>query len=134
MSVRKPCRNQGCKTSPRCDHSWWLDVMHRGARIRMPVDDFALPRGATAPVTTKQEAEKLWEPKFIAEIVAGRDTHVAPERETATTDGPASVAELLDVYRTRYVEVEPLKSRPTILSRLNVLASALGEVRAQALC
>jgi integrase len=133
MSVRKQCGNKGCKTSPRCDHPWWLDVMHKGARIRMAVDDFALPRGATAPVTTKQEAEKLWEPKFIAEIVAGRDPRVAPERETATTDGPATVAELLNVYRMRYVEVEPLKSRPTILSQLNVLASELGQLPAKAL-
>jgi hypothetical protein len=98
----------------------------------MPVDDFALRRGATAPVTSKQEAERLWEPKFIAEIVAGRDPRVAPERKT-TTGGPATVAELLNLYRTRYVEVEPLKSRPTILSQLNVLASELGRLPAKAL-
>ena len=30
-------------------------------------------RGATAPVTSKQEAEKVWEPKFIAEIASGKD-------------------------------------------------------------
>ena len=98
----------------------------------MPVDDFALPRGATAPVTSKQEAEKLWEPKFIAEIVAGQDPRVAPERET-TSKGPVLVADLLNVYRTRYVKVEPLKSRPTILSQLNVLASELGQLPAKAL-
>jgi integrase len=98
----------------------------------MPVDDFALPRGATAPVTSKQEAEKRWEPKFIAEIVAGKDPRVAPERET-TNERPALVAELLHVYRTRYVEVELLKSRPTILSQLNVLASELGQLPAKAL-
>jgi hypothetical protein len=48
----------------------------------MPVDDFALARGATAPVTSKQEAEKVWEPKFIAEIVSGKDPRVPIERET----------------------------------------------------
>ena len=73
MAVRKPCRSKGCKTSPRCEHPWWLDVMHNRERYRMPVDDFALARGATAPVTSKQEAEKVWEPKFIAEIVSGKD-------------------------------------------------------------
>ena len=44
----------------------------------MPVDAFALTRGATQPVTSKQEAEKTWEPKFIGEIVAGRDPRKPP--------------------------------------------------------
>jgi hypothetical protein len=34
--------------------------------------------GATQPVTSKQEAEKTWEPKFIGEIVAGRDPRKPP--------------------------------------------------------
>src|SRR5687768_7906775 len=90
MAVRKPCRSKGCKTSPRCEHPWWLDVMHNRERYRMPVDDFALARGATAPVTSKQEAEKVWEPKFIAEIVSGKDPRVPIERGTKferTDDG-----------------------------------------------
>jgi hypothetical protein len=37
----------------------------------MPVDAFALVRGATQPVSSKQEAEKVWEPKFIGELVEG---------------------------------------------------------------
>ena len=78
MAVRKPCRSKGCKTSPRCEHPWWLDVMHRGRRYRMPVDDFAFARGATSAVTSKQEAEKAWQPKFIAEIASGKDPRVAP--------------------------------------------------------
>ena len=65
MAVRKPCRSKGCKTSPRCDHPWWLDVIHNGVRYRMPVDNFAFTRGAKASVVSKQEAEKVWEPKFI---------------------------------------------------------------------
>jgi hypothetical protein len=72
MAVRKRCRSSGCKTNPRCDHAWWLDVMHHGKRYRMPLDDFAFPRGATAPITSKQEAEKVWEPKFIAEIASAK--------------------------------------------------------------
>ena len=106
MAVRKPCRSRGCKSSPRCEHPWWLDVMHNRERYRMPVDDFALARGATAPVTSKQEAEKVWQPKFIAEIVSGKDPRVPIERETKF-DRPATVADLLKLYRTRYVEVEP---------------------------
>ena len=103
MAVRKPCRSRGCKSSPRCEHPWWLDVMHNRKRYRMPVDDFALARGATAPITSKQEAEKVWEPKFIAEIVSGKDPRVPIERETKF-ERPTTVADLLKLYRTRYVE------------------------------
>jgi hypothetical protein len=95
MAVRKPCRNKGCKTSPRCDHPWWLDVTHKGVRYRMPVDDFAFARGATAPVSSKQEAEKVWEPKFIAEMASGKAPRVVPDRK-APSDGPATAR-----YRTR---------------------------------
>ncbi len=44
MTVRKKCRSNGCRSSPKCDHPWWFDVMHNGKRYRMPVNDFALPR------------------------------------------------------------------------------------------
>src|SRR5437667_5165832 len=73
MAVRKICKQKGCRASPRCNHPWWFDVMHQGRRWRMPVDDFALARGATAPITSKQNAEHVWEPKFLAEIMAGRE-------------------------------------------------------------
>ena len=69
MAVRKICKQKGCRASPRCEHPWWFDVMYRGKRYRMPVDAFALARGATQPVTSKQEAQKVWEPQFIGEIV-----------------------------------------------------------------
>lgn len=132
MAVRKPCRSKGCKTSPRCEHPWWLDVMHNGVRYRMPVDDFAFARGATTSVTSKQEAEKHWEPKFIAEIAAGKDPRIAPAR-TAKADRSMTVADLLALYRTRYVDVEPLKSRSTIISQLSVLTAELGQLPAKAL-
>ena len=80
MAVRKQCEAKGCKASPWCDHAWWLDVMYQGKRYRMPVDAFALARGAKQPVTSKQEAEKVWEPKFIGEIVSGRDPRKPPPR------------------------------------------------------
>ena len=106
--------------------------MHKGRRWRMPVDDFAFARGATAPVESKQEAENVWEPKFVAEIAAGNDPRVLPERE-AVPDRPKTVADLLKLYRTRYVEVEPLKSRVGMLSQLRVLTAELGELPASAL-
>jgi integrase len=132
MPVRKPCRSKGCKTSPRCEHPWWLDVMHKRRRYRMPVNDFALARGATAPITSKQEAEKAWEPKFIAEIASGKDPRILPEckKPTATL---TTIGDLLKLYRARYVDVEPLKSRPSIVSQINVLTKHLGELPARAL-
>jgi hypothetical protein len=62
MAVRKICKDKGCRASPRCEHPWWFDVMCGGKRWRVRVNDFAIARGATEPVTVKQTAEKLWEP------------------------------------------------------------------------
>ena len=67
---------KGCRASPRCEHPWWFDVMHDGKRWRLRVDDFALARGATEPIASKQTAEHVWEPKFFGEIIAGRDPRV----------------------------------------------------------
>jgi hypothetical protein len=129
MAVRKQCRSKGCKKSPRCGHPWWLDVMNKGHRYRMPVNEFAFARGAKAPVMSKQEAETVWEPKFIAEIAAGNDPRVMPEREEIS-DRPKTVADLLNLYRMRYVNVEPFKSRAGMLSQLRVLTKELGELPA----
>ncbi len=54
MAVRKICRPKGCRGSPRCEHPWWFDVMYAGKRWRMRVDEFALVRGATEPVTSSR--------------------------------------------------------------------------------
>ena len=78
MAVRKICKQKGCRASPRCEHPWWFDVMHDGRRWRMLVDEFAIARGATEPITVKQTAEKVWEPKFLGEIMAGRDPRIPP--------------------------------------------------------
>jgi hypothetical protein len=67
-----------------------------------------LDRGATAPVTSKQEAEKTWEPKFITEIASGKDPRIVPEREK-NPEELATIADLLEPYRARYVDVEPLR-------------------------
>ena len=72
MAVRKICKPKGCRGSPRCSHPWWFDVMCRGKRSRMRVDDFAIARGAKEPIASKQTAERVWEPKFVAEIMTGR--------------------------------------------------------------
>ena len=107
MAVRKICKPKGCRGSPRCEHPWWFDVMYAGKRWRMRVDEFALVRGATEPVTSKQTAERVWEPKFLAEIVAGRDPRVQPVQRRSQPAG-LSVADFLDRYCTNYVEAEGL--------------------------
>jgi integrase len=92
----------------------------------MPVNDFAIPRGATEPVTSKQTAEKVWEPKFLAEIVAGRDPHLSPCKPQR--GGVLTVADFLDQYFTNYVEAEGLKTVDTIRGHIKQLKDGLGEL------
>lgn len=131
MAVRKICKQKGCRASPRCDHPWWFDLMHAGKRWRMRVDDFALARGATEPVTVKQTAEKLWEPRFLAEIVAGRDPTVPPDVPKAAVG--LSVSQFLDLYYTMYIEAEGLRDSATVRSRLKAIKSTLGNLPVAAL-
>ena len=105
--------------------------MHEGKRWRIPVDDFAIPRGATELVTSKQTAEKVWEPKFLAEIVAGRDPRVPPTKPKQ--DGGVTVADFLDQYFTNYVEAEGLKTADTVRGHIKQLKEVLGELPVSAL-
>src|SRR5437667_10871454 len=119
MTVRKICKQKGCRASPRCEHPWWFDVMHGGKRWRMRVDEFGLARGGTEPITSKQTAERVWEPKFVGEIMAGHNPHVQP-----TLAAPAevvTVAKFLDDYYTNYVEAEGLKSSRTVSGQIKAL-------------
>jgi integrase len=131
MAVRKICRQKGCRASPRCHHPWWFDVMHAGKRWRMRVDEFAIARGATEPITSKQTAERVWEPKFLGEIMSGRDPHVPPTPSAPV--GELTVKEFLDRYFTNYVEAEGLKSTKTIGGHLKALKASLGELPVVAL-
>src|SRR3954468_13761317 len=131
MGVRKICKPKGCRASPRCEHPWWFDVMHDGKRWRMAVDDFALVRGATEPVTSKQAAERVWLPKFVAEIVAGGDPR--RERKATAPVKDVTVAEFLDRYYAEYVEAEGLKSTVTIQGQLKALKTSLGDLPVVAL-
>jgi hypothetical protein len=97
----------------------------------MPVNDFAIPRGATEPVTSKQTAEKVWEPKFLAEIVAGRDPHLSPSKPKR--EGVLTVADFFDQYFTNYVEAEGLKTPDTIRGHIKQLTLRLGELPVTAL-
>ena len=115
----------GCRASPRCQHPWYFDVMHNRKRWRMPVDEFAIARGATAPISSKETAVKVWEPKFLAEIVAGRDPRIPPEIPRAAIG--VTVAEFLDTYYENYVEAEGLRDPATIKGRLKAIKAVLGD-------
>ncbi len=126
MAVRKICRQKGCRASPRCKHPWWFDVMHGGRRWRMRVDDFALARGAKEPIREKQAAEKIWEPKFVAEIVSGRDPRTPPG--VARAAAGLTVADFLDRYFEDYVEAEGLRDTDSVKTRLKALRAVLGKL------
>jgi len=131
MAVRKICKKSGCRASPRCEHPWWFDVMHKGRRWRMNVDDFAMARGATERIDAKQTAERVWEPKFLAEIVSGRDPRVPPN--TSKTAVGMTVGGFLDEYFTTYVEAEGLTDPVTIKGRLKAIKATLGDLPVSAL-
>jgi integrase len=124
MAIRKICKQKGCRTSPRCEHPWWFDVMYQGKRWRMRVDEFALARGATEPVTSKQTAERVWEPKFLGDIISGLNPRVPRRTSEAATE--LTVAQFLDCYWTNYVEAEGLRSASTIQGHLKALKASLG--------
>jgi hypothetical protein len=131
MAVRKICKPKGCRASPRCDHPWWFDVMHEGKRWRMRVDEFAIARGAPEPITSKQTSERVWEPKFIGELMAGKDPRVSPS--PPKQEGVLTVATFLDQYFANYVEAEGLKSVDTISGHIKALKASLGELPVSAL-
>jgi hypothetical protein len=64
----------------------------------MRVDEFAIARGAPEPVTSKQAAERVWEPKFLGELMAGRDPHIPPTKSAPV--GGLTLTEFLDRYYT----------------------------------
>jgi hypothetical protein len=113
--------------APRCEHPWWVDVMHDGKRWRMRVDDFALARGAKEPVTVKQTAETLWEPRFLGEIIAGRDPKVPPDVPKPAVG--LTVGDFLDRYFETYIEAEGLRHPVTVKSRLKAIKPCSGVCR-----
>ena len=131
MAVRQICKQKGCRASPRCNHPWWFDVMHRRKRWRMPVDEFAIARGATEPITSKDAAVKVWEPKFLAEIVAGRYPTVPPDVPKAAVG--VTVSDFLELYYANYVEAEGLRDPVTVKGRLKAVKAVLGDLSVTAL-
>jgi integrase len=100
-NIYKRCGEKGCRSSPNCEHSWWMTFSHNGRRYKSSSDRFA-----KKPVTTKTEAVKTWLPKFVAAVMDGRDPQIAirpPESMASTT-----VGEFIEEYRHRHCEAEKL--------------------------
>ena len=121
MPVRKQCVSKGCKSSPRCEHPWWLDVTHNGKRYRMPVDDFAAARGGTVPIVSKEECRKVWEPRFRDEVCKGRDP-----RQPEALNGATTVTKFIEDYTKRHCEAQQL-NMDSLKQRLDRITSRFGD-------
>jgi integrase len=95
--------------------------MRHGVRYRMSVDEFAAPRGATATVRTKQEANQ-WLARFTAEIIEGRDPRQPPMRPSDPE--VVTVADCMDLYAASHIP--QLKGQATARSQLKILREHLG--------
>lgn len=87
-------------------------------------------QGRDAAGHVETGGREVWEPKFIGEIVSGRDPRKPPAPPAA--EG-MTVADFLDQYYERYVIAESLRSVASIRSRLAALKEALGTLAVGAL-
>src|SRR3954454_22011271 len=106
MSIRRRCLERNCTNGRRCLEHLLFDLMWRGKRYRMPVNDFAIPRmesGKQRPIQSMEEARD-WERGFIGEVKAGRDPSRTPTRSTQVTTEITTVGAFLDAYLGRCVK------------------------------
>ena len=135
MSIRRRCTESNCKNGRRCLEHLRFDVMWRGNRYRMPVNEYAIPRmepGRQRPIQSMEEARD-WERLFIGEIKAGRDPRRGPSRLLHVKTQIDSVAPFLDAYVERCVKPAGLRSIDAICSRVGVLKQHLGHLPLSAL-
>jgi integrase len=133
MAIRRRCRGL-CRNGRRCMEHLWLDVKHRGARYRMQINDFAVPRmeqGKHRPIQSMEEARD-WERLFIGEIKAGRDPRIRPLKQGAVAN-LQHVAGFLDAYFERHLRPAGIRSLDTASGRIKVLKKYLGDLPTKAL-
>ena len=135
MSIRRRCLERNCTNGRRCLEHLLFDVMCRGKRYRMPVNDFAIPRmdpGKQRPIQSMEEARD-WERLFIGEIKAGRD----PRRPMTTSSNVSTelddVSAFLDAYLERCVKPAGLRSINSVRCQVTVLKQHFGEMTLSAL-
>ncbi len=129
MAIVRRCRGR-CSTPRRCLEHLWFDVMHRGTRYRMTVNEFAVPRmevGKQRPIQSMEEARD-WERLFIGEVKAGRDPRRLRTPRKPSDVAPKDVASFLDAYVERCAKPAGLKSEKSLCSRVAVLKKHLGDL------
>ena len=124
-NVYKRCEEKGCRSSPNCEHPWWMTFSHRGRRHKASLDLFA-----KAPVRTKTEAVKTWLPKFVAAVMEDRYPRVeTPETAAAAV---STVSQFIKEYRQRHCEAEKL-NMDSLNWKLKVLDRRFGKLPLTAL-
>ncbi len=79
MTIRRRCTGK-CKKGRRCLEHLRFDVMWRGTRYRVPVNEYAIPLmepRKQRPIQSMEEARD-WERRFIGEVKAGLDPQRPP--------------------------------------------------------
>ncbi len=136
MSIRRRCTERSCKNGRRCLEHLRFDVMWRGKRYRMPVNEYAIPRmepGKQRPIQSMEEARD-WERRFIGEVKAGLDPQrpPSPPPRKATTE-IENVSAFLDAYFERCAKPAALRSIGSVRSQIGVLKENLGHLPLTAL-
>ena len=135
MSIRRRCTESSCKNGRRCREHLRFDVMWRGKRFRLPVNEYAIPRmepGKQRPIQSMEEARD-WERRFIGEIKAGLDPTRPLEQPKKDKTEIENVSEFLDAYFERCAKPAGLRSINTVRSQIGVLKENLGQLPLTAL-
>jgi integrase len=130
MTIRRRCTERNCKNGRRCLEHLRFDVMWRGKRYRMPVNDFAIPRmepGKQRPIQSLEEARD-WERRFIGDVKAGLDPQRALSPRLKVSTDIDNVSAFLDAYFERCVKPATLRSIGTVRSQIAVLKEHLGNL------
>src|SRR5438093_1822894 len=130
MTIRRRCTERDCKNGRRCLEHLRFDVMWRGKRYRMPLNEFAIPRmepGKQRPIQSMEEARD-WERLFVGEVRAGRDPSRPLSRTVQTSTQLDDVAAFLDAYWERCVKPAGLRSLGSVRSQVSVLKQHLGHL------
>ena len=111
MAIWRRCNKRTCTNPRRCLEHLWFDMTYRGARFRVAVNEFAIPRmepGKQRPIQSMEEARD-WERLFIGEIKAGRDPRQPPSRSIHVSTQLGDVSAFLDAYLERCVKPAPVR-------------------------
>jgi hypothetical protein len=135
MTIRRRCTGRSCKNARRCLEHLRFDVMWRGKRYRMPVNEYAIPRmesGRQRPIQSMEEARD-WERRFIGEVKPGLDPQRPLTPPPNVTTEIENVSTFLDAYFERCVKPAALRSVGSVRSQLGVLKEHLGSLPLSAL-